>query len=50
MSTVDIIVFITLMAAGVLFFVVSLKNRKKRKKVIPGEDPTDVFLRHLDGL
>lgn len=50
MSAVDIIVFITLMAAGVFFFVVSFKNRKKKKKVIAGEDATDVFLRHLDGL
>jgi hypothetical protein len=50
MSAVDIILFITIIAAGVLLFVFSLKNRKKKKKVISGEDPTDVFLRHLDGL
>jgi hypothetical protein len=47
MSTIDIIVFITLMAAGVLFFVLSFKKREKK---IAGENATDVFLRHLDGL
>jgi hypothetical protein len=50
MSAVDIIVFITIMSSGILFFVLSIKNREKKKKVFSGEDPTDVFLRHLDGL
>jgi len=47
MSAVDIIVFITIMASGILFFVLSFKKKEKK---IAGEDATDVFLRHLDGL
>lgn len=50
MTATDIIVFISIMAAGILFFWLLLKNRRKKKKIIAGEDGVDVFLKHLDNL
>ncbi|MEI2739028.1 MAG: hypothetical protein V9F01_09605 [Chitinophagaceae bacterium] len=49
MPPVDTLVFIAIMAAGAIFFVLLFRSRKK-KKGVAGEDATDVFLRHLDDL